>query len=331
MRPRPIVALLALATLGGLAAPAFVADPPPVKAVDIQRDLVLVAALTSARTIQPGNRIAIDVRLENRSTDTAYRVVKPGDGSESGWREPHVWFSAQRETTDGDWEDVPRSGIGRCGLFDADWHDEVTELAPGKSLALQDWMPMPTMTLDFQKSGRVRLYAHYAYAAKAPGKGLSENPAPDGLGPMEGVEPFTLVSAPVELTVQRPFELIVEQKTPLRVGRKVALTQVIDISVKNLLDRKLVIAPSSWALSPQQRGSLLLLEQVPPPPAAVLPARDLAGRATADLTKAGVRLDYSVEAGAAGKAPFLLHVRIAGKDGNDVAIRSQWVELTIDP
>ncbi len=47
----------------------------------MERDLELVAVLTTAAKIQPGQRVDIALRLRNRSKTATHRVVKPGDGS----------------------------------------------------------------------------------------------------------------------------------------------------------------------------------------------------------------------------------------------------------
>jgi hypothetical protein len=66
-----------------------------------------------------------------------------------------------------------------------------------------DWIGSPALP----ERGRARIRAHYTYGARPAGRPWGDSdptPPPDGLGGMQGVEPFELVSAPVELTLQAP-------------------------------------------------------------------------------------------------------------------------------
>jgi hypothetical protein len=90
-----------------------------------------------------GEPMAFEVRLVNDGK-AAHRVVKPNDGSESGWREPEVYF--EREI-DGAW--VRGSKPGRCGLFATDWHKDIVELKPGDALPLEGYLS-PEMSFDLR-------------------------------------------------------------------------------------------------------------------------------------------------------------------------------------
>jgi hypothetical protein len=166
-------------------------------------DLELVARVAGTAPKHSWWPLSMEVDLVNRSTTTSHAIVLPGDGSNAGWREPHVYFTAEVLAEDGAWVATPMRGGGRCGNYDPYWLDEIVRLAPGASQRL-GWMgPLPTLP----EHGRVRVRAHYAYNATPPGREWSDtdrSPPPGGLGEMEGVAPFELVSAPIELTLAAP-------------------------------------------------------------------------------------------------------------------------------
>lgn len=124
-------------------------------------------------------------------------MVKPGDGSEVGWREPWVWFEAERREGDGTWKTVAPPMLGRCGLYDPNWEKDALELAPGAALAIKDWVP--DVGVAFQmKPGTYRVVVHYAFRGGATKGHL---PAPGPRRVMVDVAPFEVVSKPVEVTI----------------------------------------------------------------------------------------------------------------------------------
>jgi len=64
-------------------------------------DLRLDLQLVGPAVLDPGERPRVRASVHNTSTLTAHPVVLPGDGSEMGWREPMVSFSAFVEEPDG--------------------------------------------------------------------------------------------------------------------------------------------------------------------------------------------------------------------------------------
>jgi hypothetical protein len=132
---------------------------------------------------------ALAARLVNAGS-AVHRVVRPNDGSESGWREPEIYL--EREV-DGKWE--RGSKPGRCGLYANDWHRDVVDLKPGETLALEGYLP-PAMSFDLPKKGKARLRAVYVYGGGQVGRTKGEKLDP---GPMGKTPPFTLVSEPVEV------------------------------------------------------------------------------------------------------------------------------------
>lgn len=168
----------------------------------VERGLELVAHLDESALGDPWRPVPIEVEIVNRST-TAQVVVLPGDGSEVGWREPHVFFTAEVLADDGRWNAAPQPLRARCGLYDANWLHDVVRLAPGETRRLH-WMgPLPQLP----ERGRARIRAHYVYKATPPKRAwdASEStPVPGGLGDMDGVAPFELISAPLEVTLSAP-------------------------------------------------------------------------------------------------------------------------------
>jgi hypothetical protein len=167
---------------------------------ELERDLELRATLTSPATLEVGGRVQMKLAVVNRSAAATYSVAKAGDGSEVGWREPHVFFTAERQTEAGEWVEVPKGDYSRCGMFSPGV--DAKKLAPGAQLKLE-WLPEPSQMLDLNEPGKVRVRAHYAFRTtdKKKSRGV---PLPKGL---RELPPFELVSAPVELTLVRPLML----------------------------------------------------------------------------------------------------------------------------
>jgi hypothetical protein len=176
--------LLTLSLMGPI-----VAEPAPAPS-----GLVLeVAAPPPTKVRLP---VALDIRLVNRGPKATW-VVKPGDGSEVGWREPWVWFEAEHRTASGAWEKLPTPQLGRCGLYDSNWEKDALALAPGASITIKDWMP-DVMQAFQMKPGIYRVVVHYAFRG---GATKGHIPAPGPRRVMVDVAPFEVVSAPVEITI----------------------------------------------------------------------------------------------------------------------------------
>jgi len=198
----------------------------------IERDLALEVKLVSPDGVQPGEPIQLDITLKNTSNERIYPVVKPGDGSEVGWREPHVFYTAWIDKGDGDWQEVPKAEIGRCGLFNAQWQKDVVELWPGKSIELKQWLVSPQRALELQEPGRVRLHVHYRYRGGLVGKDPKTGKTFD-TGKMRGMPPFELVSKPVEFDLLRPLDVMVTVKKPLKAKTETRLSEILDVKLVN--------------------------------------------------------------------------------------------------
>jgi hypothetical protein len=221
-----IFAALLLAVFGQTLAPAA----PPTQA-QIERDLVLEAVVKSPASIQPGQAVEVSLVLRNQSREITYPVVKPGDGSEVGWREPYVYFTATVETAKGITVPVPQLGRGRCGLFAHDWPKDVILLKPGAEMPLNEWLIPASGALNFQEPGRIKLIAHYQYRA-----GLGKRPADPAAiaaSAIAGVPAFAIVSKPVEFDVVRRLELQLKAKAPLRAKTRTKLSDFLDLRLVN--------------------------------------------------------------------------------------------------
>lgn len=141
-----------------------------------------------------GEAIELKVKLKNTSQEPV-QVVLPGDGSESGWREPHVYYSVEKREGQ-DWKELAPHGIARCGLYDSIWQDDVRTLAPGASVDAGGWLPGPQASFQLAP-GTYRFRLHYDYAAGKNSKGPATEP-PEAL---RAVPAFHLVSNCVEYTI----------------------------------------------------------------------------------------------------------------------------------
>jgi hypothetical protein len=182
----------------------------------IQKDLRLNVRLLGARKVEPGVPIGVSMELVNDSKSRTYPVVKTGDGSDFGKRNPHVFFTATITGPDGKDQPVAKARYVRCKLYDVDWKKDVVELGPGRTIDLNPWVPAPSTLLEFQQPGHVRLAVHYACAAIR-----------------EGVPAFEIVSAPVEFDVVRPLDLVVTVRRPMRSETITGLADLLAVTLVN--------------------------------------------------------------------------------------------------
>lgn len=200
-------------------------DDPSMKE-RIESDLRLQVELAEPKTLLVGSpRWMAATTLINTSKTASHRVVKPGDGSEVGWREPYIYWTATIDRGDGKPMPVPQIRYRRCGLFAWDWPKDVILLKPGDKLELSTW-PM----LEFQQTGRVSLQAHYAYRGGKLGWSDSE---PEKLGLMATVPPFEIISAPLVFDVVRPLDVRVKVKRSLIVDVETHLSDLLEITLVN--------------------------------------------------------------------------------------------------
>lgn len=199
----------------------------------IEKDLSLNVALTTPATIRAGEKVEVTMVLRNQSREVAYPVVRPGDGSTVGWREPYVYFTATVDTGDGVARPVGERPYGRCGFYNDHWRKDATVLKPGDELPLKDWLAEPSQMLDFQEGGRVKLVAHYRYRAGAVTPGGVGSGQEEPIGEMAGVPAFEVVSKPVEFEVVQPFEVRLKVKGTLTANKWRKLSELFEVQLVN--------------------------------------------------------------------------------------------------
>ncbi len=210
------------------------ADAVPTAKYAIDDALAIDLERKATGAIEPGEWIDLRARIRNVGTSTR-KVVLPSDGSEAGWREPHVWFTAYvQEPGSACAREVPPRPILRCGLFDADWHDEVIDLAPGDARTLE-WLGNPAYSLDLaaMPEGTVTLFLHYAYTAGGASQRGEQDPA--DLGPMRGEAAFEVVSNPIVMELARPLRLELTPR-PDRDGSPTTLGDLFTLTLHNVGD-----------------------------------------------------------------------------------------------
>lgn len=142
-----------------------------------------------------GEDVPVKATMRN-SSDRTVAALKPGDGSESGWREPHVYYTAKK-LRGKEWLDVPPRVIRRCGVYNPAWQKDVVSLAPGETLNLGSWLPGPEAYFNLTP-GRYRFQLHYVYGA---GGNARAGGAPSVPAALKGVPSFHLTSSFLEYTV----------------------------------------------------------------------------------------------------------------------------------
>lgn len=254
---RAALPALAFALAFALVAPATQpkAEPPLTKEL-IESDLKLVAVAPKERVIEAGTQPGIGMKLVNTSKTRAHKVVKPGDGSTHGWRDPFVHVTGEHRTVEGKWLALTGHLIPRCALFDSDWPKDVIDLKPGAELEL-DWAGH--RHYDLQQPGTIRLIGHYEFRATG---GKSGAARPDAeRGAMAGVPLFALHTEPVEFTVVRSFDLRAKAKKALKVGVETNLSEVLEATVTNASAKRITVgnvSQNSFGLgvSPLSEGLL---------------------------------------------------------------------------
>jgi hypothetical protein len=134
----------------------------------------------------------------------------------------------------GVWEPAPKERYSRCGNYAVRWDEDLTALPPGGVMPLDREMLSLDSAFDVQQAGRYRITAHYQYSGGTGRRGLfgfgESVPIPPEL---YGIPTFEVVSAPVEITILRPFELEVTVKAPLVITPTTPIDSVIDVTLTN--------------------------------------------------------------------------------------------------
>lgn len=170
-------------------------DPNPTRTGDAQPDLRL--ELSGPAKMAATDFPELKGTIHNVSRKRAHAIVLPGDGSDAGWRDPVIAFTAFIDEGDGCWRPLARAQVGRCGLFDPDWSDEIVNVRAGTSRSLDPLWAWPHFTW---KKGKVRLFAHYSWTGGTAAKGAAGTRSFD-IGAMAKEKPYELVSNALELEV----------------------------------------------------------------------------------------------------------------------------------
>jgi hypothetical protein len=297
--------------------------------------LVVEVELATKGPVQPGDPIEAKIKLVNRSKTTTHRVVQARDGSECGWREPHVFWTATLVSADGVEHPLAPSPAATPGLFAAEWWKDVTSLAPARWLAIDAITPAQN-AFDVQADGKLRLVAHYAWTG---GAGSHADPmsggggAPADLGGMKGVAPYDLASAPVVVEIRRAFEVVFVAKGAFKVGISRRLSEIVAASVHSRSTSALTFDPAEWraTLMNDEEKGVATPDQDPVVPKTWGAAFQLAPDATTPLLHdgpLGAGRDVTLRFDEPGKARIAVTLqRVAG---GTTRIRSEWIEVPVE-
>ena len=131
-------------------------------------------------------------------------LVRPGDGSESGWRTPIVNWSVLEagDKANHPAEPVPEGGP-RCGNMNPLQADEVFDLAPGASKELTGWVYLE----PFARPGQYRVVFLYANRPSLTWKGGAlGHDDPAAMKRVRISTPCSLVSNEVVFTIEEGEE-----------------------------------------------------------------------------------------------------------------------------
>lgn len=204
-----------------------VAPAPREQQPDPSRDLKLIATF-EGKYAHVQTRPLVVLTLVNTSKTFTYAVLKPGAGCDIGKREPHVSFTAEQRSWKGVWEPTESLGFAGCGLYGVGAKDEVLDLKPGEKLPITG-DGFHGHFQQFRYPSSVRMVGHYDYLV-----GQTKGPfAREPVAGMRGMQPFKLVSNPVEFEVVQPLNLQVKVKRPLKVGEKVKISDILEVMLTN--------------------------------------------------------------------------------------------------
>lgn len=105
------------------------------------------------------DRLTVTVRNRGRSPVT---LVRPSDGSESGWRPPWVGWSIlpdrRKQQESHPSKAVPLNTSPRCGLYSSLSMADLFVLKPGETADLGSWVGLPGSSLRYPGEYRARFY-----------------------------------------------------------------------------------------------------------------------------------------------------------------------------
>lgn len=202
---------------------------------DVERDLELTLRRTTTDPFEIHRNPRFEVLLRNRSTSRSYPVVLSNDGSEAGWREPHVFFTVDRRDRAGAaWSAAATRPLSRCGLYATDWDKDVVVLDPGKEVKLP-WFDFDDRW-ELDGASDLKVTAHYRYGEAS----RDATKVPPVLHKMPSYE---LVSNAMELPITAAIELDLKVKGPLPKGGQ-PLANAFEVIAINRTATALPFAPA---------------------------------------------------------------------------------------
>ncbi len=275
---------------------------------DVTRDLALTLRTTTETVFERGRDPKLEVVLENRGR-RAYPIVMPSDGSEAGWREPHVFYTVEALGRSGAWQQVSPEPLTRCGVYDRDWTKDVVALAPGDRKTLH-WFSFYDQW-EIGDATRVRIVAHYAYGDHA----RDRRTVPPSLHDMPTYE---LASNAVEMTAEEPLVLEMRAKGPLPTREAAPLAPSVEIVLVNRSSRELPLGDDVKLWIELDGSGVVYTDSATPS------ARAIAPGARIDLASGAQVWLHDGNIGSAKRARAVLSIH---DDQNRRIARSPWVEL----
>ncbi|MCG3134539.1 MAG: hypothetical protein HMLKMBBP_01853 [Planctomycetes bacterium] len=292
--------------------------------------LALVAK-AETETVQPGAPVTVKLSLVHRGKEGTIQVVRPGDGSDAGWREPWMWWEAAYVNELGEERPAEKVAMLRCGNFDPSWHDHIVALKPGDSVDVSDGPAHLSTRYEFQEPGKVRIRAWYSWGAGEHMSGPGTTPEmKKDLGAMHGVPAFEFPSNPVIVTIVRPVDVVLRVKRAPRTGRVERPEQFLEVEARGADGKPFALDPAAWTLTWEIAQSDVLPEgwdeswSAPAADAkpAVAPAHVLT-----DATPLVRRASYPWTFARPGR--FRLAARLSETKESGARIRSAWVDVEV--
>ena len=222
---------------------------------DPSQDLEIVAERLTPEEMKAGRTVKFGLSIKNRSVSHSCRLFVPGDGSQVGWRPPHVYATVEYQNRRGQWETVePFQTYARCGMFDWEWRDDFVELEPGQSFKIKDWVSSDCSGQLFSRPGNYRIQWHYDFNPTKFGKGhaATEPSEKDLQQNVNELKAFKLTSKPQLIKVAGVLKLSAKflrqvQSTPSKTNGYVNydLASLLRIHAVNISGDELKLTPPS--------------------------------------------------------------------------------------
>ena len=150
----------------------------------------------------------IRLYLTNQSQTDKYKIIMPGDGSESAWREPYIYFTADFKDENGKWKKLEKLGSLRCGSFEAEWQKDTVTINPAQKIQIYEMASENIIRFfNIPSSGTIRLTAHYDYkqgqhSKEIPKdyKGVIEQ---ENFENIKNIPSFVLTSDTIEINIKK--------------------------------------------------------------------------------------------------------------------------------